>query len=197
MNNRVREMALDSVFIALYFVLAFSPIGFTFTFFGLVPVAGTTLHVIVLIVAFLGDFRRSVLLGFVFGFVSLLRAWLAPINPTDPLFINPLLSILPRVLFGLMAAYLGRYVYRQFSSNRFAYMVLSSLGAGILTIAHTILVLSAVYLLETTTFLGVFVPVFNYILIGLAGVEMVLAMTLVPMTTVILQRSPFFKNVER
>ena len=67
-------------------------------------VAVTLLHIPVLVGVFLLPKRLSLILGLVFGVSSWIRSF-APTGPLDFAFQNPLVSVLPRVLFALAAAY--------------------------------------------------------------------------------------------
>lgn len=139
-----RDITLYGMLTALMLVLSFTPLGFGFAFAG-VP-SNTLLHIFVLIPAFLGNARGSVILAFIFGTISLLRALLAPNGPFDLLFINPLISILPRVLFGIVAALIGLAVHKISWPNRQLRTIGIGVFAFISTLIHTIFVISALYL---------------------------------------------------
>ena len=46
--------------------------------------------------------KSGAVMGFLAGTVTLLRALLAPASPLDYLFINPLVSVLPRIFIGVV-----------------------------------------------------------------------------------------------
>lgn len=139
-----RDMTLYGMLAALMLVVSFTPLGFGFAFVG-VP-SNTLLHIFVLIPAFLGNVRGSVILGLVFGVISLLRALLAPNGPFDLLFINPLISVLPRLLFGIAAGAIGWGVHKIAWPNAKVRAIGVGIFAFISTLIHTILVIGALYL---------------------------------------------------
>ena len=102
-KNNVQDLTLASVFAAIILVMTFVPqIGFI----TLGPVALTLIHIPVLIGAFLLPKKYSLSLGALFGIGSLIRAATSPTGPLDAAFVNPLVSVLPRVLFVIAAIYL-------------------------------------------------------------------------------------------
>jgi len=95
-----RKLVVTAVLGALTIVLSVTPIG------GYIPVGptmATILHVPVIIAAILEGPLVGGLVGLIFGGFSFGRAWLAPMVPTDYFFRNPLISIVPRVLIGVVA----------------------------------------------------------------------------------------------
>ena len=95
-----RKLVVTAVLGALTIVLSVTPIG------GYIPVGptmATILHVPVIIAAILEGPLVGGLVGLIFGGFSCGRAWVAPMVPTDYFFRNPLVSIVPRVLIGIVA----------------------------------------------------------------------------------------------
>ena len=95
-----RKLVITAILGALTIVLSVTPVG------GYIPVGpamATILHVPVIIAAILEGPLVGGLVGLIFGGFSFGRAWLAPMVPTDYFFRNPLISILPRVLIGIVA----------------------------------------------------------------------------------------------
>lgn len=101
-RNTIQDLTLTSVFAAIILVMTFVPqVGFITL--GITEL--TLIHIPVLIGAFLLPKRYAFVLGFIFGLGSLLRA--LQINAGIALaFTNPLVSILPRLLFVLVSIYL-------------------------------------------------------------------------------------------
>ena len=91
------KITFTGVLIALMF-------AFSWTFLGMIPLgiaSATTVFIPVVIgIVCLNDFRYSLVLGCSFGICSLLRA-LSPSGILDPYFINPLVSVLPRILMAI------------------------------------------------------------------------------------------------
>lgn len=101
-RNSIKDLTLTSVFAAIILVMTFVPqVGFITL--GITEL--TLIHIPVLIGVFLLPKRYAFVLGFIFGLGSLLRA--LQINAGIAVaFINPLVSILPRLLFVLVSIYL-------------------------------------------------------------------------------------------
>jgi uncharacterized membrane protein len=129
-QNNVRDLTLTSVFAAIIIVMTFVPyVGFI----GIGTLSLTLIHIPVLIGVFLLPKKYSISLGFIFGIASMLKAMIAPETPLDPLFANPLISVLPRVLFAASAAYLFdgiKYLQNKFKHNQ---MIIFALVSSITT----------------------------------------------------------------
>lgn len=96
-NRQVYEMTLTAIIGAIILLLSLVPqIGFIRILPG---VSVTIVHIPVIIGIFFLSFRYSLALGFFFGLGSFLAALIYASTPFDLAFINPLISILPRVLF--------------------------------------------------------------------------------------------------
>ena len=98
------------------------------------------MHIPVIIGAVLEGPIVGTLIGLIFGVSSLLQAAINPITPSDPWFVNPLLSILPRLFIGPVAW----LVYSALKRSRVLSLILAGL-AGSLT--NTVLVLGMIGLL--------------------------------------------------
>lgn len=99
-RNQVFDLVLFSIFMALILLMSLVPnIGFIRV--GVVSV--TLVHVPVLIGILVLPIWYALGLGFTFGLGSLIAAFIYGQSPGDLAFQNPLISILPRVLFALIA----------------------------------------------------------------------------------------------
>lgn len=76
------------------------------------PVSFTILHIPVIIAAIMYGIKGGVLISFVFGLTSFFVAITRAYTPIDLLFINPLISVVPRALFGLVSGLLARFFYK-------------------------------------------------------------------------------------
>lgn len=97
----VKSMTSIGILAALIIIMGYTPLG-------LIPLpfaAATILHIPVLIGSFLLGPRIGFFLGTIMGLTTCTRAYLAPTGVLDPLFMNPLLSVLPRMLIGVIAYY--------------------------------------------------------------------------------------------
>ncbi|MDO4594159.1 MAG: ECF transporter S component [Tissierellia bacterium] len=102
MNNKkvfsTRSIASMGIFSAIVLMLSLTPLGF-------IPIGGivaTTLHIPVIIAAIYYGPAIGSMVGLVFGVFSLLRAATAP-TVLSFISLNPLCSVLPRVLIGFIS----------------------------------------------------------------------------------------------
>jgi uncharacterized membrane protein len=94
---RVKKIAVTGVLSALVIVLGITGIGFI----RIPPVAITIMHVPVIIGAILEGPIAGFAVGFLFGVFSLVQTAILP--GTEVAFLNPLISILPRLFIGPVA----------------------------------------------------------------------------------------------
>ena len=136
-------MTGTAMMIAVTLVLGSTPLGLIRT-----PIlTATTLHIPVIIATLVLGLGAGVLTGLVFGIQSLISN-LASTSFFGPFFINPLVSVLPRILFpicvyGIVCAVkriAGRYDKRSIA----AYVLSSALGTAL----HTAMVMGMIYLLN-------------------------------------------------
>lgn len=185
----VRQMATVGLLSAITVVLGMTGLGFI----PIPPINATILHIPTLIGALLEGPRIGSLIGFIFGCYSMAQAFMAP-NIMSFVFYNPLVSILPRMLIG-PAAYL---VFRYLPVKRTVVRVAVALFIG--TIVHTVLVMSAIYMLYAEPYAAAKnIPVENVlnIVIGVAvfhGPLEALAATVVGTPVVMAVRAKFKKD---
>lgn len=96
--SKTKRLVVSAILIAWIIVLGMTQLGFI----PVGPIKATTLHIPVLIAAIIFDRNMGFMLGLVFGCYSLFQNLTRP-TPLSFVFINPLVSILPRVLFPLLA----------------------------------------------------------------------------------------------
>lgn len=132
MNTKVRKVVIAGVMGAISIFLGATHLGF-------IPwVSGaslTIMHVPVIIGAVLEGPVVGLVTGFIFGGFSLLQAAIAPTGPADVWFVNPLVSILPRLFIGPVAW----LVYRAVKNFREIPALVAAGISGSLT--NTVLVL--------------------------------------------------------
>ncbi len=150
-NKKVLEITTIATFSALIFVMANVP-WLGYIQIGVVSL--TIIHIPVLIGGIFGGKKVSIALGLAFGVSSLIIALIRPVLPADYIFQNPLVSVLPRVLFGYFL-YLIYEIFTKYISNK---LLAISLSFVISTIVHTVLVLIPFYIFffESKTFTGIF-----------------------------------------
>jgi len=98
-SNRSRKIVVTGILGAISIVLAITPFGF-------IPmgvISLTIMHLPAIIGAILEGPGVGLVVGLIFGVASLLRAAIAPLSPSDVIFTNPLISVLPRLFIGPVA----------------------------------------------------------------------------------------------
>lgn len=137
-NTTTRKIAVAGVMGAISILLGATHWGFIPWFAG---AALTIMHVPVIIGAVLEGPIVGLAIGLIFGAFSLIQGAIAPTGPSDVWFVNPLISILPRLLIGPVAW----LVYRALEKlNRVLALVVAGV-AGSLT--NTVLVLGMIGLM--------------------------------------------------
>lgn len=99
MNDRIRKIVIAGVMGGISIFLGATRLGFIPYLTG---VSLTIMHVPVIIGAVLEGPVVGAVIGFIFGIFSLLQAALTPAG-VDVVFINPLVSVLPRLFIGPVA----------------------------------------------------------------------------------------------
>lgn len=101
-DKKVFEMVLFSSFAAIIMVMALVPyIGYITFIPGFASL--TIIHIPVIIGMFVLSFKYAVGLFTVFGLSSLMVAFMRPGGPVDFAFQNPIISVLPRIITGIVA----------------------------------------------------------------------------------------------
>ncbi len=99
-HSPVKKIVTAGALGAVSVVMAITPLGFLPWFGG---ASLTIMHIPVIIAAILEGPVAGTIVGLIFGVTSLVKAAVAPVGPLDPLFTNPLVSVLPRLLIGVAA----------------------------------------------------------------------------------------------
>jgi len=178
-RKQIRKLTIHSMFIALIAIMGFVPL------LGFLPIGAgvsiTLIHLPVLLGAILLSTRSATLFGLTFGVVSLLVVLTNPTPlPTDLFFINPMISIFPRIIFGLCAGFILTFA-KSFKGP--LQWITISIGAFLATMIHTVLVLSMLWIFESAAFIETFGNLFNLIwyILGLNGLlEALLAAVMIP-----------------
>lgn len=133
----IKELTLLAVFTAIIMLQTFVP-NLGYIRFSIVDF--TIIHVTVIIGACVLGWKNGAILGGVWGISSMIYAYSTP-GLLNPLFYNPLISIVPRIAVGLISG----FIFSIFKNKMNELVVLSA--AGIIgTLTNTILVLSALYI---------------------------------------------------
>jgi len=137
-----RKLVLTAALSALIIVLGITKLGLI----PLGPAASITiLHVPIILAACLIGLPYALFTGAVFGIMSLVQAAMSPSGVLDPLFVNPLVSVLPRMLVGLIAWAL----WVAFNKiPKLPKTVSAGITAFLSTVCHTLLVIGSLYLFQ-------------------------------------------------
>ena len=135
----VRRMAVISVLSAISIVLSMIPfVGYI----PLGPVKATIMHVPVIVGAVIEGPVVGAAVGLIFGLTSLFKAFTEP-SITSFCFMNPIISVLPRILIGVVSYYVYKLIYK--ISKR---VYLSGFVAGVLgSLTNTIGVMGLIYVI--------------------------------------------------
>ena len=143
-HQRIRRNTTRAIFMAIIILQDLVP------FFGNIPLGPlsiTTLHVTVILAAIILGPGEGAIIGGTWGLLTWVRAFVAPSSPLAPLvFTNPLVAILPRIMIGVVAGYLFRFVQHYCHSERLAAILAAVAG----TVTNTGLVLGLIYLFYRT-----------------------------------------------
>lgn len=109
-------------------MLGFIPLGFT---------SLTIIHITVIVAAIVLGPWDGMFIGLMWGVFTIVRALTAPTSPLDPIvFTNPIVSVVPRVLVGLVAGAMFAWLYKHFHNVPIASIIAAALG----TLTNTVLV---------------------------------------------------------
>ena len=164
----LRELTIVGLLAAITIILGLSGYGIM----ALGPLNVTTLHVPALIGALVEGPKVGAFVGLIFGVYSFWQNFTAP-NILSPLFINPLVSVLPRIIFPVLAFFVPqgpRLIVSAFMGTIFhtcmvmglIYVIYADMFAQAMHLSSdqvigTILVLSVTHGIPEAIFAGVIV----------------------------------------
>ncbi|MDH2808564.1 ECF transporter S component [Enterococcus faecium] len=142
-RNKTFRLVLRAILLAIIIVqamvpwLGFIPLGF---------ISLTIIHITVIIAAVVLGPKDGMVIGLFWGIATIVRAYAMPTTPFDTLvFTNPIISVVPRVLVGLVAGLVFHWIYQKNKS-----ITISSAFAGVLgSLVNTVLVLGFMGLFYT------------------------------------------------
>lgn len=136
-----KKIAITGAFSALIIVLGITRLG-------IIPISPTIsltiMHVPVLLAVFIAGLSSGLITGATFGIFSLIIAATNPTGALDPLFTNPLCSVLPRMLFGLCTWALFILFNKIL---RMPKTLSAAITSFIATLIHTCLVIGSLYII--------------------------------------------------
>jgi len=166
-----RNLARAGILSALIIVMTVVPYT-GYIYYGLIEI--TTLHIVVAVGAVLLGWQYGAVLGLVWGVTCMLRALT---NPLWAPFVNPLISVVPRVLVGAV----GGWAAMGLRKLKLRSGLVAGLSAAAATLTNTLLVLSALKLFSAVLTGAPLLGTIYATLIGVNGViELVAAILIVP-----------------
>ena len=140
--TRNRKLALAGAFSALIIVLSLTNLGFI-SFSPVVSI--TILQIPVILSATMAGLPAGLFAGFVMGMMSLIKAAMSPSGILDPFFVNPMCSVLPRMLLGLVAWGLWRVLNL---IPRMPKTLSAAVTGFVATFAHTLMVYGCIFIFD-------------------------------------------------
>lgn len=138
-NFSTKEITLTAALSAVVLVMGLVP---NLGYIPLSPMVGfTIIHIPVLVGAYFGGRKVGGFLGLIFGLTSLFVAFTRPTGALDPIFTNPLVSVLPRFLVGFFAY----DVLQLFRKRIKKAVVVDVLFFTTMTLIHSLLVITSLY----------------------------------------------------
>lgn len=130
----VRQLTIIGLLAGITIVLGMTGWGFV----PIPPISATILHIPTILGGVVEGPKVGMSVGFLFGAYSMVQAYMAP-NILSFAFMNPIISVLPRMLIGLVAALV--YMYSPIKVKAIRIGLAAFLG----TATNTILVMTGIY----------------------------------------------------
>ncbi|MBD7913027.1 MULTISPECIES: ECF transporter S component [Clostridium] len=134
----VRQLAVIGMLSGISIFMGLTGIGFI----PLPFMKATIMHIPVIIGAIIEGPIVGAAVGLVFGLFSIYQNITAP-TILSPVFMNPVVAIIPRVLIGIISYYVYKYIKNKFNTPKIAYGFAAALG----TITNTVGVLGLTFIL--------------------------------------------------
>lgn len=134
-----KELTLIGIMVAITTLLDYT--------FGVIPlpmVSATIVHIPTVITGIVAGPFAGAIVGFFMGLESLIHSATRPAGILAPLFVNPLISVLPRIFIGVASYYAYNGFKRVLGTNKDNVAVF--LGAAIGSLTNTIGVLGMIYI---------------------------------------------------
>ena len=175
-SERTYKLALTGILSALIIVMTFVPYTGYINYTGVFEI--TTLHIIAILGGVCLSWSYGAVLGGVWGITCMLRAFT---NPLWAPFTNPLVSVVPRIIVGLVAV----LVFAGLKKTKLNVYISAAIAAAAATLTNTLLVLFAYFSFEGPIkgfedFINTFKTVILTIISINGVIELALAVLLVP-----------------
>ena len=160
-----RGLTFLGLMLAITIIMDLTPLG-------MIPlgvISLTITHIPTIITGIVLGPVAGLIMGTSFGIISLLHALTRPATPLDPLFINPLLSVLPRMFIGVVAYFVYLLISKLFKKQTLINSVTTFIGGVAGSLTNTGLVFLMLYLIYAqkvvelmgTTVGAIFISVFT------------------------------------
>ena len=120
-----RKLTITGMMIAVTVILSYTPLGII----PLQPVSATIVHIPTIIIALLEGPLVGGIVGASFGISSMLQAITRPTSIFSPCFMNPIVSVLPRICIGVVAAYSYKGLMTVTKNNTISAIIASAVGS--------------------------------------------------------------------
>jgi uncharacterized membrane protein len=134
----VKEITFNAMFIAIVAVMALIP---NLGIITVGPISITILHIPVIVAGIAFGMKSAIIVSLAFGLSTMFVAMTRAVTPIDVLFVNPVLSVFPRLLFGLTISFIWKII-ASFKVNE---NISISITAFFATVFHAIFVLGTLY----------------------------------------------------
>lgn len=132
----IRQLVIIGMLSAISIVLGVTGLGFI----PIPPVKATIMHIPVIIGAILEGPLVGGLVGLIFGVFSMIQSITTP-TPVSFVFMNPIVSVLPRILIGIVSY----YVYSAIKTNKKVIPIVAASAVG--SIINTVGVLGSIFII--------------------------------------------------
>lgn len=156
MRFNSKSVAFYGVAAALLFVLLLVETFVLDLFLPIAPPAALSLPLAFSLSMF-GKNRTALFGGTALGICSLVVALIL----ANPIFINPLISVLPRMLCGVLAALVYSVFIKLFNGKRYASHVAASVGGALGVLFNTVTVIFMMYLFNAGALSDVFATIIS------------------------------------
>lgn len=135
------KIAITGTFCALTIVLGITRWGFI----SLSPaVSLTIMHIPVILATLIGGLVPGLGTGLIFGIFSIIQAAMSPTGVLDPLFVNPLVSVLPRMLIAVVTWAIEKLIS---FIPKMPKIISGAVASFFGSMANTVLVIGVLYIL--------------------------------------------------
>lgn len=142
-KTEVFQLTILSMLLAILIAQTFIPM---LGYIPLGPIDVTIVHITVILAAVLFGKKTGSIIGLAWGLLSMLRAYMQP-TPFNVVFLNPLISVVPRLIVGWISAVVFIFLSEKIS-DKISYAITAAIG----TFANTFFVLGGIYLFASEAY---------------------------------------------